>query len=145
MVLFDFSLSVIVVQNGVHFTTPQLKSVNEKLKSLDAAYKKHQKELISKVIETALTYATVMEVASSIIAEVDVLASFAVTAVLSPQRYVKPIIYPKEAGKLYVQGGRHPCVELMDNVKFIPNEYSFEKEKCNFQIVTGPNMVRLSC
>lgn len=40
------------------------------------------------------------------------------------------------------QAARHPCVELMDGVNFIANNYHFEKKKSNFQLVTGPNMVR---
>jgi DNA mismatch repair protein MSH2 len=35
---------------------------------------------------------------------------------------------------------RHPCVELMDDVEFIPNNYQLETHLSNFQIITGPNM-----
>ena len=39
-----------------------------------------------------------------------------------------------------MQEARHPCVELMDEVQFIPNDYDLVRGTSGFQIVTGPNM-----
>ena len=47
---------------------------------------------------------------------------------------------------LCLQGARHPCVELMDTMQqFIANDYELVRDKSSFQIVTGPNMVRILC
>ena len=35
---------------------------------------------------------------------------------------------------------RHPCVELMEDVNFIANDYDLVRGSSAFQIVTGPNM-----
>ena len=35
---------------------------------------------------------------------------------------------------------RHPCVEAMDDMSFIPNDVVLRREASNLQIITGPNM-----
>lgn len=73
--------------------------------------------------------------------ELDVLIGFATAAALSPSGpYIRPIIHPLGAGILNLQQARHPCVELMDGVQFIPNDYTLQRDVSNFQIITGPNM-----
>lgn len=49
--------------------------------------------------------------------------------------------------RIHLKGARHPCVELMESVQFIPNDYNLggENGKGSFQIVTGPNMVCRCC
>jgi DNA mismatch repair protein MSH2 len=82
----------------------------------------------------------VAEAASRLVAEIDVLVSFATVAALAPVEYVRPTVRPKGSGILRLERARHPCVELMDRVDFIPNDYHFVKGESQFQIVTGPNM-----
>lgn len=43
--------------------------------------------------------------------------------------------------KIILRKARHPCVELMDGIDFIGNDYTLEESSSNFQIITGPNMV----
>jgi len=83
---------------------------------------------------------SVAESASRLVAEIDVLVSFATVAALAPVEYVRPTVLPKGSGILRLRKARHPCVELMDRVDFIPNDYDFVKGDSQFQIVTGPNM-----
>lgn len=54
---------------------------------------------------------------------------------------MRPTILPMGSGRLVIENARHPCVELMDDVQFIPNNYDLVRGESNFQIVTGPNMV----
>jgi DNA mismatch repair protein MSH2 len=82
----------------------------------------------------------VIEACSSLVAEIDVLASFATSAALAPTEYVRPRIHPLGSGILSLEKARHPCVELMDGVDFVPNDCCLNNKNSNFQIITGPNM-----
>jgi DNA mismatch repair ATPase MutS len=35
---------------------------------------------------------------------------------------------------------RHPCVESMEDMSFIPNDVVLRRKDSNLQIITGPNM-----
>ena len=134
-------------KNGVHFTTDALQSISARVSEIDREYQHQQKALVAKAVETAATYMPLAEAASSIVAEIDVLAGFAVTAALSATEYTRPSLHePSTASdskseKIKILQARHPCVELMDSVSnYIANDYVLEKQSSNFQIITGPNM-----
>lgn len=71
------------------------------------------------------------------IAELDVLNSFAVTAV--KYDYVRPRITVN--GKIYIKDGRHPVVEvLLSGSPFVPNDTDMDVGDNRVAIITGPNM-----
>ena len=129
-----------IPKNGVHLTTTKLERIGDRYKEIDKEYRHLQKGLVAKTVETAMTYIPIIEAASSIVSEIDVLCSFAQAAAIAPGEYVRPKILPQGQGILNITGARHPCVELMDNVQFIANNYNLVKNKSSFQIITGPNM-----
>mmetsp|Transcript_6647 Transcript_6647/g.14556 ORF Transcript_6647/g.14556 Transcript_6647/m.14556 type:complete len:517 (+) Transcript_6647:33-1583(+) len=155
-----------ILKNGVHFTTTALEKLADRYLSLEAEYEEKQSTLVTQALDTARTYLPVVEAVANLIAELDVLASFATAAALSPGVYVRPIVHPRGAdagvgastgfgagvgegeeaekgvgGSIDLRGARHPCVELMDGVQqFIANDYDLIRGKSTFQIVTGPNM-----
>jgi DNA mismatch repair protein MSH2 len=93
-------------------------------------------------VATAATYTPVIETAARLIAELDVLLSFAHVASHCPAGdYVRPrFVDDGEQAEIKLMGARHPCVELQNGVSFIANNYEFERSNSKFQIVTGPNM-----
>lgn len=70
--------------------------------------------------------------------------------------YVKPTVTEKGTGNLLLKEARHPCLEVQEEVSFIPNDVEMirgahylrlfpsipdhDTGKSEFQIITGPNM-----
>ena len=60
--------------------------------------------------------------------------SFCYSFCLTPIYILVSILYSQ------LQGARHPCVELQEDVDYIPNDISLVFGESNFLLVTGPNM-----
>lgn len=123
-----------IKKNGVHFSTATLQSVSRRMQELDKAYERAQAAVVGKAMEAAVTYVSVAELAASAVAELDVYASLASVAALSPEAYVRPTFV--SSGGIQLERARHPCVELMDGVAFIPNDYHLVPGESAFQVLT---------
>lgn len=131
-----------VLANGVHFTSTRLKALGKNYMMTKSMYDKQQAEILSSATETASTYVPVIESASRLVAELDVLLGFAHAAAHAGEGYVRPQFYDDETiHHVDIRQARHPCLELQDHLNFIPNDYTFE-ETSRLQIITGANMVR---
>ena len=99
-------------------------------------------DIIAKALETACTYLNLIEAISVYMAEIDVFCSMAQMVVGSVGVYTRPrLLAEGEGRRIEVKGGRHPCVECMDNVlSFMPNDCQMVEEDSCFHIITGPNM-----
>ena len=76
---------------------------------------------------------------NDIIAELDVMTSFAVFVTTSKDVFGWPEILP--AGReIKHTGVRHPCVEKEEKVYYIPNDISLTRNEQELLIITGPNM-----
>ncbi|KAH9974037.1 DNA mismatch repair protein [Lactifluus volemus] len=104
------------------------------------AYSRTQSGLVKEVVSIASTYTPVLELLNDVLAHLDVILSFAHIAVNAPEAYVKPTVLENGAGDLILKDARHPCLEVQDDISFIPNDVEMIKEKSEFQIITGPNM-----
>lgn len=131
-----------ILKNGAYFSTKMLRQIARKKMDLLASYDNCQKDVVNDACKIAATYAPVIERVSSLVAELDVLASLAHVAAYSANGYCKPELTDGEDDGLgiFLNEARHPCVELQENVEFIPNDISLVFGDSSFCLVTGPNM-----
>ncbi|KAK1226170.1 MSH2 protein [Marasmius sp. AFHP31] len=127
-------------KSGVFFTTKKLKQFANDYKESSDQYARTQSGLVKEVVNIASTYTPVLEALDHVIAHLDVILSFAHVSVNAPTPYVKPKVTLSGTGDLILQEARHPCLEVQEEVSFIPNDVEMIKDKTEFQIITGPNM-----
>eukprot|EP00282_Hemiselmis_andersenii_P005543 CAMPEP_0114149132 /NCGR_PEP_ID=MMETSP0043_2-20121206/21994_1 /TAXON_ID=464988 /ORGANISM="Hemiselmis andersenii, Strain CCMP644" /LENGTH=815 /DNA_ID=CAMNT_0001243751 /DNA_START=95 /DNA_END=2539 /DNA_ORIENTATION=+ len=127
-------------KDGVKFTCKDLKPLAEAYKRVDDEYNSKQAHLVAKVIDVISTYSPAVDDLCKIVAEIDVLVSFAHVSTSAATPYVRPTLSEPGTGDLVLMAARHPCVESMDDVHFIANDIELRRDKGLLQIVTGPNM-----
>ncbi|KAI0073650.1 DNA mismatch repair protein [Panus rudis PR-1116 ss-1] len=128
------------LKSGVFFTTKKVKALSNDYQETMDAYSRTQRELVSHIVQIAATYSPVLEEWNGVLAHLDVVISLAHVAVNAPEAYVKPTVLDKGSGSLVLKDARHPCLEVQDDVSFIPNDVEMIKDESEFQIITGPNM-----
>lgn len=79
-----------ILKNGVYFSTKELTQLGTKKKDLMTEYEEKQRDMVMKCMAVASTYVPVLESASALLAELDVLASFAHVAAYSSTGYCRP-------------------------------------------------------
>ena len=127
-------------KDGVKFTSDKLRPLADAYKQHDEEYERIQSELVEQVMGIIATYAPAVEQLCDVVAEVDVLVALAHVASNAPEQYVRPSLAEAGTGDLVLMQARHPCVEAMDDVSFIPNDVVLRRGDSNLQIITGPNM-----
>ena len=123
--------------NGERYITEELKDIEremltagERIIKLEAQIFAEIRHFISERMEAVLRTAEG-------IAEIDVLAGFAQTAV--ENNYVKPDITLDSV--IEIKGGRHPVVEkILPDIPFTPNDTYLDLKQNRLLMITGPNM-----
>ncbi|KAF7335971.1 DNA mismatch repair protein 2 [Mycena sanguinolenta] len=121
---------------GLYFTTKRLRSLAEDHKDYTEKYEKAQRNLVKEVVNIASTYTPVLESLDNVVAHLDVILSFAHVSVNAPESYIKPKVTQRGTGDLILRDARHPCLEMQDDVNFIPNDVEMVKDKSEFQIIS---------
>ena len=123
--------------NGERYITQELKDLEHDVltaKDRDAAL---EYELFSSLRAKLAASVTRVQLAASLIAQLDTLCSFAAVAVKN--NYCRPSV--DESGVIEIQGGRHPVVEKMrSDALFVPNDTIMGAKEDRVSIITGPNM-----
>ena len=123
--------------NGERYITQELKDLEHDVltaKDRDAAL---EYELFSSLRARLAASVTRVQLAASLIAQLDTLCSFAAVAVKN--NYCRPSV--DESGVIEIQGGRHPVVEKMrSDALFVPNDTIMGAKEDRVSIITGPNM-----
>ncbi|EGP86933.1 uncharacterized protein MYCGRDRAFT_72798 [Zymoseptoria tritici IPO323] len=127
-------------KNGTYFTTSTLSDLRREFEQLNENYTRTQTGLVAEVVNVAASYCPVIEKLAAVLAHLDVCVSFAHVSVHAPIAYTRPKIHPRGTGSTVLKEARHPCLEMQDDVSFIPNDVSMTREDSSFLLITGPNM-----
>lgn len=126
---------------GVYFTTKAAKELCDDHIDLQNQYSAHQSGLVKQVIAVAAGYCPPLESLNVIIATLDVLVCYAHVSINAPIPYVQPEITELgKNGSLDIKEVRHPCLEVQEDLNFIPNDVEMIHKESEFLIITGPNM-----
>jgi DNA mismatch repair protein MutS len=122
------------------FVTPELKEYEEKILTAEERMLEIEKDLFQKIRNQIAEAAGRIKRSAAVLAELDVLASFA--AVAQRFGYTRPQIAAND--ELVVRKGRHPVIEALSEdrraERFVSNDLYMNDVTDQILIVTGPNM-----
>ena len=123
--------------NNERFITPELKEKETLVFSAETRINKLEYEEFRKIRSSIEPYTADLQKASSYVAMLDVLISFAKTA--ADNNYVKPVI--NDGDIIDIRKGRHPAVEqILGAGMFVSNDTYIDMSDHSMLIITGPNM-----
>ena len=125
------------VANGERYYTPELKDREGLILSADDKSIALEYEIFKEVTSHVAFYAKNIQKAAHLIAQIDVLCSFAETAL--ENNYVCPQV--DDSLDILIRDGRHPIVEKASGTEFfVPNDTEMDASENQFLLITGPNM-----
>lgn len=123
--------------NNERYITPELKEKEDLVLTAEARINKIEYEEFRRIRSAIEPYITKLQTASSAVAALDVLISFAKTA--ASNGYVKPEV--NNGDVIDIRRGRHPAVEqLLGAGMFVSNDTLIDMSSRSMLIITGPNM-----
>jgi DNA mismatch repair protein MSH2 len=113
---------ICTLKRGILLTTAALREAHSLDTSLAHTYEMQQDALVEDILKTAATYAPLLYKVNAIVAEVDVLASFAQAVRAAPAPYCRPQFVDSLSieGSLKLIDARHPILESLTS--FVPND-----------------------
>ncbi|WP_432797606.1 DNA mismatch repair protein MutS [Poriferisphaera sp. WC338] len=138
------------LKNAERFITPELKEFEGKALSAESHAISREQDLFAALTAEAAKHITDLQAFADLIAELDCLGCFALTAVKN--RYVKPTITDDPV--LIIEAGRHPVLDQLLGDQFVPNDTHLgpqssspsnhkidsDQPLATLGLITGPNM-----
>ncbi|MGN0563254.1 MAG: DNA mismatch repair protein MutS [Candidatus Heritagella sp.] len=123
--------------NGERFVTEELKQLESRILGAGERSVMLEGRLFDEVRRRVSDEMNRVQRTAHAVAQLDVLASLARTAVR--HSYVRPQV--NLSGKLILRDSRHPVVEcLLEGAPFVPNDVTLDEGDNRVAIITGPNM-----
>lgn len=123
------------LKNAERYITPELKSFEDESLTANARALQRERRLYEGIIETLNQFVPAIRLAADEISRLDVLTSFAETAV--ERRLVAPEFTTEP--EIAITAGRHLVVEAETDVAFVPNDTLIDQTE-RLLLITGPNM-----
>ena len=123
--------------NAERYITQELKEYEEQILGADEKIVSLESALFADLVGDLMKYVQPIQKNAQIIAQIDVLLSFARAA--QEYKYNCPVV--DDSDVLNIKEGRHPVIEQLLPIgeKYIPNNVKLD-EKTQIIIITGPNM-----
>ncbi|MDE5946925.1 MAG: DNA mismatch repair protein MutS [Oscillospiraceae bacterium] len=123
--------------NSERYITEELKTAENTILGAKDKALSLESEIFNEIRDYLSSQLETVQKTAEAISAVDVLASFANTAIRN--QYVRPDI--SIDGVIDIKAGRHPVIELMlDGEVFVPNDVYLDTKSNRMSIITGPNM-----
>ncbi len=124
--------------NAERYITEELKVYEEKILTAEEKLLVIEQRIFLELVQHASDYIAQIQQNARVIATLDCLLSFAVTA--KANKYSMPEI--SESKRLAIKAGRHPVIEkqLPVGEAYVPNDIYLDNETQQILIITGPNM-----
>ncbi|MXR51320.1 DNA mismatch repair protein MutS [Halovenus sp. WSH3] len=127
------------LKNAERYYTPELKAREDEIIRAEARADDLEYELFSEVRSTVADRSADLQALAAVLAELDVLVSFATVA--AEHEYSRPVVVGPDdpaVDGIYVEDGRHPVVEQTQS-SFVPNDTRLSSDE-RVAVITGPNM-----
>ncbi len=120
------------------YITQELKEYEEKILGAEDKIMALEAQLFNQLVADLAQYITPIQRNAQMVAQLDVLLSFATSARLN--HYVRPVV--DDSLTLDIKQGRHPVIEQMlpAGERYIPNDVLLDTTNQQIIIITGPNM-----
>lgn len=120
------------------YITQELKEYEEKITGAEERILSLETSLYTSLVEDIAKYIPALQSDANIIARMDCLLSFAVSA--EENHYIRPVVDDSDVTD--IRQGRHPVIEkqLPVGERYIANDVYLDTEKQQIMIITGPNM-----
>lgn len=124
--------------NAERYITPELKEYETKILGAEEKIAQFEQEYFTELISFIVDYIQPIQTNAQLIAQLDVLASFARIAVQNS--YVRPQI--DDSTDIEIKNGRHPVIEkqLPISEPYIANDVLLNRMQQQIIMITGPNM-----
>jgi DNA mismatch repair protein MutS len=124
--------------NAERYITEELKEYETKILGAEEKILAIEQRIFNELLISMLDWIYPIQLNAQLIAKLDVLHSFSVTAIAN--KYVRPQITEDYA--IDIQNGRHPVIEtqLPIGEKYIANNMYLDNERQQILMITGPNM-----
>ena len=124
-------------KNTLTFTLPELVDLNERVRGLRSRYLESQREFTEILIETVITYSSVILATNQVLIEQDLFSAFSemMSFPQSDNVFSLPQIVTSSNNVLEVQSMWHPCLR-----ECVSNDLSLGGTSTKGVIITGPNM-----